>query len=295
LFLSGGGRTTSFSHYDEAQQEQEDDEVDLGTTIVAIKYRGGVVIGADTRTSVSDYVSNRFAQKLVKLLGGGGGGVIMGRSGSAADTQRLAYLAECEMARRSYRYFGLSTTISTAMQVSSVARWLSGVLYGGGGGGGGSGEILRASLIVVGYDPSCNHAKVYAVAPTGAVWEEPLYAATGSGSTVVMGFLDHRLRACVGATTTTTSATDNTSVTLLEEEEEEAIRICRQAIELAIQWDGSSGGVAQLCVCDAAGVRDVVTVDAKSQSSSSSSSATFSNADAGPKRLDGFAMPSRIS
>ena len=36
-------------------------EVSMGTTILAVRYKGGVVVGADTRTSVSGYVSNRYA------------------------------------------------------------------------------------------------------------------------------------------------------------------------------------------------------------------------------------------
>ena len=36
-------------------------EVSMGTTILAIRYKDGVVVGADTRTSVSGYVSNRYA------------------------------------------------------------------------------------------------------------------------------------------------------------------------------------------------------------------------------------------
>ena len=36
-------------------------EVSMGTTILAVRYKDGVVVGADTRTSVSGYVSNRYA------------------------------------------------------------------------------------------------------------------------------------------------------------------------------------------------------------------------------------------
>merc|ERR1712028_303129 len=39
-------------------------EVDLGTTLVAIKYSQGVIVAADTRTSVGGYVSNKFAYKI---------------------------------------------------------------------------------------------------------------------------------------------------------------------------------------------------------------------------------------
>jgi len=47
---------------------RKNDEVSMGTTILAVRYNGGVVAGADTRTSVSGYVSNRYAAKLTFVL-----------------------------------------------------------------------------------------------------------------------------------------------------------------------------------------------------------------------------------
>ena len=41
-------------------------EVSMGTTILAVRYKDGVVVGADTRTSVSGYVSNRYAVSVYK-------------------------------------------------------------------------------------------------------------------------------------------------------------------------------------------------------------------------------------
>ena len=39
---------------------------DTGTTIVAVSYKDGVVIGADSRVSTGAYVSNRASVSLVK-------------------------------------------------------------------------------------------------------------------------------------------------------------------------------------------------------------------------------------
>lgn len=57
-----------------------------GTTIVAVSYDGGVVIGADSRVSTGTYVSNRASDKITPLTDG----VYLLRSGSAADTQAVA-------------------------------------------------------------------------------------------------------------------------------------------------------------------------------------------------------------
>lgn len=57
-----------------------------GTTVVAVAYDGGVVLGADSRVSTGTYVSNRASDKLTPLSDF----VWLLRSGSAADTQAVA-------------------------------------------------------------------------------------------------------------------------------------------------------------------------------------------------------------
>jgi 20S proteasome alpha/beta subunit len=56
---------------------------DLGTTIMAVEFDGGVVIGADSRTSAGAYIVNRVTDKLTKVHER----IYCCRSGSAADTQ----------------------------------------------------------------------------------------------------------------------------------------------------------------------------------------------------------------
>lgn len=63
-----------------------------GTTIVAVSYDGGVVIGADSRVSTGTYVSNRASDKITPLTDG----VYLLRSGSAADTQAVADYGELQ-------------------------------------------------------------------------------------------------------------------------------------------------------------------------------------------------------
>jgi hypothetical protein len=61
-----------------------------GTTIVACNYKGGVVIGADGRVSVGNYISNRASNKITPLTDN----VFLLRSGSAPDTQAVADYGE---------------------------------------------------------------------------------------------------------------------------------------------------------------------------------------------------------
>ncbi|CAF3643591.1 unnamed protein product [Rotaria sp. Silwood1] len=66
--------------------EFQQQPVSTGTTIVAVEYDGGVIIGADTRTSSGTFVMNRFTDKLTPITDR----IFCLRSGSAADTQAIA-------------------------------------------------------------------------------------------------------------------------------------------------------------------------------------------------------------
>jgi 20S proteasome alpha/beta subunit len=58
----------------------------LQTTIMAVTFDGGVVLGADSRTSTGSYVANRVSDKIVPIHDY----VWACRSGSAADTQAVS-------------------------------------------------------------------------------------------------------------------------------------------------------------------------------------------------------------
>ena len=60
-------------------------EVSTGTTIVALPFAGGVVLGCDSRVSTGSYVANRTADKITQLSDH----IFACRSGSAADTQAI--------------------------------------------------------------------------------------------------------------------------------------------------------------------------------------------------------------
>ena len=53
---------------------------------MAVQFDGGVIIGADSRTTMGSYIANRVTDKLTMLHDS----VYCCRSGSAADTQALA-------------------------------------------------------------------------------------------------------------------------------------------------------------------------------------------------------------
>ena len=62
------------------------EEESTGTSIMAVEFDGGVVVGADSRTTTGAYIPNRVTDKLNKISDH----IFVCRSGSAADTQALA-------------------------------------------------------------------------------------------------------------------------------------------------------------------------------------------------------------
>ena len=59
-----------------------------GTTIVAVAFDGGVVLGADSRVTTGTYISNRASDKVTPLVTDETSWML--RSGSAADTQAVS-------------------------------------------------------------------------------------------------------------------------------------------------------------------------------------------------------------
>lgn len=80
----------------------KDQAPQTGTTIVAVSFKGGVVLGADGRVSTGTYISNRASNKIHQLTDN----VFLLRSGSAADTQAIGdygALRACALAAAAQR------------------------------------------------------------------------------------------------------------------------------------------------------------------------------------------------
>lgn len=189
-------------------------EVDLGTTLVALKYDIGVVVGADTRTSVSGYVSNKLARKINTLVSTEDISCVVCRSGSAADTQWLCQETSKKLCERTYRYNQVSS-------VSQVAHYLKYMIR--------QKEDLQASLICAGCDS--DGGRIFWIASSGTLMEEDVFCVSGSGSTVLLGHLD-----------SLQLSKDN----LLSETE--AQELVTKLLRLSIARDGSSGGLIRLMI-----------------------------------------------
>ncbi|KAI9014763.1 Proteasome subunit beta type-1 [Gaertneriomyces sp. JEL0708] len=192
-------------------------EVDLGTTIMAVQFADGVIIGADSRTTTGSYIANRVTDKLTPVHDL----IYCCRSGSAADTQAVADIVH---------YHLQLTTMSEGQppRVHTAASLFQQLCYG-------NKDQLQAGIIVAGWD-KYDGPSVYAVPLGGSLHKQP-FSIGGSGSTYIYGYCDAAYK-------------DNMS-------REEAIDFTKNAIALAMSRDGSSGGVIRLAVITKDGVERI--------------------------------------
>ncbi|QDZ18406.1 beta type subunit of proteasome [Chloropicon primus] len=190
-----------------------------GTTIVAVAYDGGVVLGADSRVSTGTYVSNRASNKITSLCDK----VFLCRSGSAAHTEAIS----------DYVRFYTSQHASEIGQgkeptVKSVASILKQMSY--------SNKGLMAAMIVAGYDKKMG-GQVFG-SPIGGTMVEMPWAIEGSGSTYIWSFFDDEYKEGMSR--------------------EETERLVLEGIAHAMARDGSSGGLVRLVTVDKDGAKSQV-------------------------------------
>lgn len=203
-------------------------EINLGTTLVAMKFDGGVVVAADTQTSAGTYVSNKFAKKINLLIDEEGISCAICRSGSAADTQFLAKEAKREFLSRFWRYGFRHPS------VAQVAHFLRSKMREENGD-----RDLQASLICAGYDGE-KGGRIFGVAlGGGAMWEEDVFCVSGSGSTILLGYLDS-----LGVKPSSLSSKKDT------------IDLIEKLLQLSIARDGSSGGFIRMIIMTESGVEE---------------------------------------
>jgi len=186
----------------------------MGTTIMAMTYAGGVVMGADSRTSTGSYVANRVSDKLTPVHER----IYCCRSGSAADTQAVADIVR-------YYLDSHALEIGHAPLVKTAAALFQEICYN-------NKDRLMASIICAGWDPKSG-GQVFAL-PLGGALVQQDWAIGGSGSTYVYGFVDANYKRGMG--------------------KEECQEFVAKAISHAMARDGSSGGVIRLCTISATGV-----------------------------------------
>ncbi|GMH66123.1 hypothetical protein TrRE_jg9550 [Triparma retinervis] len=189
-------------------------ELSTGTTIMAVPFEGGVVLGADSRVSTGTYIANRTSDKIAQLSEK----IFCCRSGSAADTQALTdyvrfYLQQWEVET------GRDATVKVA------AHLMRKICYQ-------NKDNLSAGVIVGGWD-EVDGGSVYNI-PLGGTMIKMNCAIGGSGSTYIYGLTD---------------ALYKPNMTKAE-----TVAMVKKSISHAMARDGSSGGIIRTCIVEKSGV-----------------------------------------
>ncbi|AFN83949.1 proteasome subunit beta type-6 [Encephalitozoon romaleae SJ-2008] len=142
-----------------------------GTTIIAIKYDGGVLIGADSRTSMGTYIPSRVTDKLTQITNK----IFVCRSGSSADTQMISEYLKMYL----NMYSRLESSVPSVHRAATLA---SKIIY--------ENPTLLAGLIVAGYD---DKPRVFNISLGGSLMECD-WAIGGSGSAFIYGYCDMNWR-----------------------------------------------------------------------------------------------------
>ncbi|KAK7061566.1 proteasome subunit beta [Favolaschia claudopus] len=195
-------------------QQLKSGEVNLGTSIMAVQFSNGVVIGADSRTTTGSYIANRVTDKLTHVHDR----VYCCRSGSAADTQAIADIV--------HYYLQMATqTTGERPSVHTAASVFQKLCYENKDG-------LSAGIIVAGWDKEVGPS-VYNIPLGGGLFRQP-WAIGGSGSTYVYGYCDATYQDGWGR--------------------DQTVEFVKNTLALAMARDGSSGGTIRMCVITEEGV-----------------------------------------
>jgi len=188
--------------------------VSTGTSLLAVEFDGGVVIGADSRTTMGSYIANRVTDKLSKITDK----IYCCRSGSAADTQIISDIIAYQLA------FQRSQQDEEPL-VRSAANAFKEICYT-------NRDSIMAGIIVAGWDKKLG-GQVYMVPLGGMCIRQPITVG-GSGSSYMYGYCDAMYKP--GIT------------------KEECVKLVSNGLTLAMGRDGSSGGCVRLAVIDEKGV-----------------------------------------
>jgi len=194
--------------------------VSTGTTIMAVEFDGGVVMGADTRTSTGDYVANRASRKISKVHDK----IFVCRCGSAADTQALTGFVINYLGQHAIELgHGKMPTVNTAANLFKMIAY-------------NNKDRLMAGLIVAGWDEK-RGGQVYSIPLGGALIRVPM-ACDGSGSGYIAGLCDEKFRPGMSKA--------------------EALAFVQNAVAHAMARDGSSGGMIRTLVISKDGLEENV-------------------------------------
>jgi len=192
-----------------------------GTTTLALKYRDGVVLAADTRVTAGYLIAHKKGRKIHMIKPY----LAVTIAGVVADAQVLI-----EQLRNHLNLY--ENMYGRPLSLKAAANYLSLLMY--------SHRLLPfiTEMIIAGKDR--DGYKIFKLDPLGSVISDD-YMVSGSGSMFALGVLENEYRP------------DLT--------EEEAVKVALKALAAAMKRDIASGDDFMIAIIDDKGFREVSTSD----------------------------------
>ena len=149
----------------------ESEVIKTGTSTVGITFDGGVVVGADHRATMGNFIANKNVKKLFQISGR----VALTTAGLVGHAQSLARMLSAELSLYELKR-------NTPMTVRGAATLTANILVG---------RPHYVQLLIVGVDES--GSSVYSIDSAGGSIPD-VYCATGSGSPYMYGVLEDQFK-----------------------------------------------------------------------------------------------------
>lgn len=183
-------------------------EAPHGTTIVAVTWRGGVVMAGDRRATMGNLIAQRSIEKVFPADEHS----VVGIAGSAGIAVELVRLFQVELEHYEKIEGSALSLDGKANRLSAMLRSNLGLAMQG----------LAVVPVLAGYDLEHRAGRIYSYDLTGGRYEEHTYHAVGSGSLFARGSLKKLFSPDLDA--------------------ESAVTICVEALYDAADDDSATGG-----------------------------------------------------
>ena len=192
------------------QQENVYAPVSMGTTLIGIRYTGGVIMASDTWTTRGTFVADRAALKINEISPSvhDFGSIKVMRCGNAAHSQMVSRIVKNYLTMHA-----MELPHNAKLSLDTVLNLYKSICYS-------NKNNLSAAYIVT------DGRELASVNTSGAIVKHAEWASFGSGSIYVDGFVKSQVRGDLSYI--------------------EAKELALRAVSLAIDSDGSSGGNVRL-------------------------------------------------
>lgn len=196
-----------------------------GTTIVGVKYKDGIVLAADMRTTMGNHIYGKSSRKVFEISP-----TIAGAwAGTVSQNQLLLKYLRSELKIHSLRTHRQASVTEAA---SLLRSWIYNMIRR-------PSMMMDISSFILGGKEKNGSFSLYDVGPDGTLMQTDDYVVNGSGMMYAIGYLERNFQPGL--------------------DEAKAIEVAVNAVDTAMQRDTASGNGIRVMIVDSNGAREVAT------------------------------------